>query len=91
MMSVNCTKLSCFARKIFVLFAKRMVTQNAAVRLACCVSALIRPLSKSSLFMYACVCVLDHTWTTPFFFFLLPYGFSLVQMVRVKTFPQYEY
>lgn len=61
-----------------------MVAQNAAVSLACCLSALIRPLPKSPLFTYARVCVPDHTWTT---LFLLPYGFSLVQMYSGKHFP----
>lgn len=65
-------------------FCKRMVAQNAAVSLACCLSALIRPLPKSPLFTYARVTAPDHTWTT---LFLLPYGFNLVQMYSGKHFP----
>lgn len=67
-------------------FCKRMVAQNAAVSLACCLSALIRP---QITIIYVCPC--DCAWSHVDHAFSPAIWFQFSSNVLRKTFPQHEF
>lgn len=63
-MSVNCTKLSCFTHKIFVLFANVWHAERSWE--TCLLRVSINKAPSQVIIIYVCLCVC-HAWTTLFF------------------------